>query len=126
MAQITTQSFKTAGEAVYLVGDTGNDFAGSELQKLRGQMTPIGQLNFNLDAEAANQRLVQQAIRQDLLQSAHDLSEGGLGVALAEALFEYQLGFTGQTELTNSQLFSETQSRFIVSVQPKTRLNLKP
>lgn len=119
VAQITTQSFKTAGEAVYLVGDTGNDFAGSELQKLRGQMTPIGQLNFNLDAEAANQRLVQQAIRQDLLQSAHDLSEGGLGVALAEALFEYQLGFTGQTELTNSQLFSETQSRFIVSVQPK-------
>ncbi len=113
---ITTQSFKHAGDAVYLIGDTGDDFAGSELQKLQGQVPPIGQLNFDLDAETANQQLTQKAIRKNLLESAHDLSEGGLGVALAEALFDSSLGFEGRTILTNAQLFSETQSRFIVSV----------
>ncbi|HBF73822.1 MAG TPA: phosphoribosylformylglycinamidine synthase subunit PurL [Lactobacillus sp.] len=113
---ITTQSFKHAGDAVYLIGDTGDDFAGSELQKLQGQVPPTGQLNFDLDAETANQQLTQKAIRKNLLESAHDLSEGGLGVALAEALFDSSLGFEGRTILTNAQLFSETQSRFIVSV----------
>jgi len=113
---ITTQSFKHAGDAVYLIGDTGDDFAGSELQKLQGQVPPTGQLNFDLDAETAHQQLTQKAIRKNLLESAHDLSEGGLGVALAEALFDSSLGFEGRTSLTNAQLFSETQSRFIVSV----------
>ncbi|GAW98591.1 phosphoribosylformylglycinamidine synthase subunit PurL [Secundilactobacillus mixtipabuli] len=118
IAYLTTQSFKASGDAVYLIGETGNDFAGSEIQKLQGQLTPTGQINFDLAAETANQQLVQQAIRQGLLQNAHDLSEGGVGVAIAEALFEHDLGFEGQTRLTNSQLFSETQSRFIVSVSP--------
>lgn len=113
---ITTQDFKQAGDAVYLIGDTGDDFSGSELQKLLGQTTPSGTISFDLDTENANQQLVKQAIRDGLLQSAHDLSEGGLGVALAEALFDRQLGFKGTTKLTNRQLFAETQSRFLVSV----------
>lgn len=113
---ITTQDFKQAGDAVYLIGDTGDDFSGSELQKLLGQTTPSGTIRFDLDTENANQQLVKQAIRDGLLQSAHDLSEGGLGVALAEALFDRQLGFKGTTKLTNRQLFAETQSRFLVSV----------
>ncbi len=118
---ITTQSFKHAGDAVYLIGDTGDDFAGSELQKLQGQVPPTGQLNFDLDAETAHQQLTQKAIRKNLLESAHDLSEGGLGVALAEALFDSSLGFEGRTSLTNAQLFSETQSRFIVSVDAENQ-----
>ncbi|MCH5463257.1 phosphoribosylformylglycinamidine synthase subunit PurL [Lactobacillus sp. LC28-10] len=124
-AYITTQSFKSAGDAVYLIGNTADDFAGSELQKLQGQSTPIGKLNFDLNTETANQQLVQRAIRQHLLQSAHDLSEGGLGVALAEALFEANLGFEGQTSLTNAKLFSETQSRFIVSIRPEDKVEFE-
>lgn len=118
---ITTQSFKKAGDAVYLVGETGDDFAGSELQKLQGQVPPTGTLDFDLDVEAANQQLIQKVIRENLLKSAHDLSEGGLGVALAEGLFDSSLGFEGQTSLTNAQLFSETQSRFIVSVDAENQ-----
>ncbi|MTV83052.1 phosphoribosylformylglycinamidine synthase subunit PurL [Secundilactobacillus folii] len=114
---ITTQDFKQAGDVVYLIGETGNDFAGSELQKLGGEL-PTGQLHFDLDSETAHQRLVLDAIQSGMLQSAHDLSEGGLGVALAESIFGGQFGFNGQTTLTNAQLFSETQSRFLVSVKP--------
>lgn len=124
-AYITTQAFKNAGDAVYLIGETGDDFAGSEIQKLRGQVKPTGQLNFDLDAEVANQKLVQESIRQGLLKSAHDLSEGGLGVALAEALFEFNLGFEGHTALTKRQLFSETQSRFVVSVAPEDQAHFE-
>lgn len=117
---ITTQDFKQAGDAVYVIGETYNDYAGSEIQKLNGSL-PKGTLHFDLDTEAANQQLIQTAIREGLLQSAHDLSEGGLGVALVEALVEHELGFEGQTQLTNAQLFSETQSRFVVSVKSQDR-----
>lgn len=117
---ITTQDFKQAGDAVYVIGETYDDYAGSEIQKLNGSL-PKGTLHFDLDTEAANQQLIQTAIREGLLQSAHDLSEGGLGVALVEALVEHELGFEGQTQLTNAQLFSETQSRFVVSVKSQDR-----
>ncbi|ANZ65420.1 phosphoribosylformylglycinamidine synthase II [Secundilactobacillus paracollinoides] len=113
---ITTQDFKQAGDLVYLVGETHDDFSGSELQKLLGQTTPSGTISFDLATEHSNQQFIKQAIRNGLIQSAHDLSEGGLGVALAEALFTNHLGFTGTTPLTNRQLFAETQSRFLVSV----------
>lgn len=115
--QITTQDFKQAGDLVYVIGETGDDFSGSELQKMQvGDLS--GALNFDLATEAAHQTLVQQAIKRGLLNSAHDLSEGGLGVALAESLFGQTLGLTGTTTLLNRQLFAETQSRFVVSVAP--------
>lgn len=115
--QITTQDFKQAGDLVYVIGETGDDFSGSELQKMQvGELS--GALNFDLATEAAHQSLVQQAIKRGLLNSAHDLSEGGLGVALAESLFAQTLGLTGTTTLLNRQLFAETQSRFVVSVAP--------
>lgn len=115
--QITTQDFKQVGDLVYVIGETGDDFSGSELQKMQvGDLS--GALNFDLATEAAHQTLVQQAIKRGLLNSAHDLSEGGLGVALAESLFGQTLGLTGTTTLLNRQLFAETQSRFVVSVAP--------
>lgn len=117
---ITTQDFKQAGDLVYVVGQTGEDYGGSELQKmLIGQ--PEGLLSFDLDQEENNQLLIKTAIREGLLQSAHDLSEGGLAVGLSESLFKNNLGFNGRVDLTGTQLFSETQSRFIVSVKPENQ-----
>ena len=112
---ITTQDFKRAGDSIYLIGTTADDFAGSELQKmLTGKIS--GRIDFDLDSEKRNQELVLAAIKAGLVQSAHDLSEGGLAIALAESAFAGNLGVTVKVDATDAQLFSETQGRFILSV----------
>ncbi|AYG00015.1 phosphoribosylformylglycinamidine synthase subunit PurL [Lactococcus allomyrinae] len=112
---ITTQDFKVAGDVIYLIGTTDDDFAGSELQKmLTGEIS--GTIDFDLDAEKRNQDLVLTAIKSGLVQSAHDLSEGGLAIALAESAFAGNLGMAVKFDGTDAQLFSETQGRFILSI----------
>ncbi|MGP6138556.1 MULTISPECIES: phosphoribosylformylglycinamidine synthase subunit PurL [unclassified Jeotgalibaca] len=114
-SQILTQKFAQAGDVIYLVGATGDDFAGSVIQKLQaGEI--YGQINFDLAAEKQSQDFVFHANKKGFLQSAHDLSEGGLLVGLVQKAFGTQLGFDMETSLTDAQLFSETQSRFIVTV----------
>lgn len=114
--QITTIDFKTAGDLIYLVGQTADDFNASEIQKM--QLGDIAGKLFGFDAQAEldNQKLVLDAIQKNLLRSAHDLSEGGLAVALAEAAFNHDLAFKLTLKLTNAQLFAETNGRFILSV----------
>ncbi|GMC01729.1 phosphoribosylformylglycinamidine synthase subunit PurL [Enterococcus thailandicus] len=119
--QITTQEFKQAGDQIYVIGQTGNDFNGSEIQKLltgtiQGQLT-----NFDLAVEKKNQDLMLAAIQQGLVASSHDCSEGGLAVAIAEAAFANGLGVKVQVELTVAELFSETQSRFVVSINSENQ-----
>lgn len=113
---VTTQSFKNSGDLLYVVGETKADFNGTEIQKMQtGQIE--GQLfDFDLATEAANQQLVQQAIRAGLVNSVHDISEGGLAVAVAESTFDNEIGAQLNVDMPASWLFSETQSRFVVSV----------
>jgi phosphoribosylformylglycinamidine synthase subunit PurL len=116
---ITTQHFKQNGDLIYLVGETKNEFGGSELQKLlNGKVFgKAPELNVALEKERQDQILA--AIRAGVVQSAHDLSEGGLAVALAESLFANEkLGATVEIEGNPvSSLFSETQSRFLLTVK---------
>lgn len=116
---ITTQNFKTSGDLIYLVGETKDEFGGSELQKLQNGRIfgKAPELNIQLEKERQNQVLA--AIRAGVVQSAHDLSEGGLGVAAAESLFgDAQLGATITIEGNPvTALFSETQSRFLLTVK---------
>lgn len=125
LEHITTQDFKQAGDFVYVIGQTHQDFNGSEIQKLQtGEIS--GQLfDFDLDYEVKIQKLVTQAIQNNLLQSAHDVSEGGLIVAIAEATFGNQLGVDLTSKLSVRQFFAETQSRFVVSVSPKNQVAFK-
>lgn len=120
---ITTQHFKNSGELIYLVGDTLDEFGGSELQKLmHGQI--FGKApELNVEVEKERQDRVLAAIRAGLIQSAHDLSEGGLAVALAEGLFASEhlgarVSITGNPV---SALFSETQSRFLLTVKKENQ-----
>jgi phosphoribosylformylglycinamidine synthase subunit PurL len=116
---ITTQNFKTNGDLIYLVGETKPEFGGSELQKLQNGRIfgKAPELNIQLEKERQNQVLA--AIRAGVVQSAHDLSEGGLGVAVAESLFDQeQLGAAITIEGNPvTVLFSETQSRFLLTVK---------
>lgn len=118
---ITTQAFKHAGDLIYLVGKTKHAFNGSEIQKMQ-QGNISGRLfDFDLTQEVANQQLIQKLIQQGLVNSAHDLSEGGLAVGLAKCCFDNELGIDVQVDLSTAQLFSEDQSRFIISVAPQDK-----
>lgn len=118
---ITTQEFKKSGDLIYILGKTFADFDGSELQKMQlGRIEGVIR-NFDLSIEKRNQELVLTAIQNGLIESAHDCSEGGLAIALAESAFKHQLGISVQFELSSAQLFAETQSRFVLTVAPENK-----
>ncbi|MEG0450063.1 MAG: phosphoribosylformylglycinamidine synthase subunit PurL [Lysinibacillus sp.] len=119
LAHVTTQDVKSAGDVVFVLGETKTEFGGSELQKLLNAGVISGKAPaIDLAVEVARQNDLLKAIKAGLVASAHDVSEGGLAVALAEKTF----GATGlgiNVTLSGSAttvLFSETQSRFVVTV----------
>ncbi|GIN63721.1 phosphoribosylformylglycinamidine synthase subunit PurL [Robertmurraya siralis] len=123
LAHVTTQNFKSAGDLIYLVGETKPEFGGSELQKLTYGRIFGKAPEIDLDVEEQNQKSVLAAIRAGVVASAHDIAEGGLAVALAE-------GLMGTTDLgakvtvngdVTSALFSESQSRFLLSVKKENK-----
>lgn len=123
LEHITPSFFQQAGDLIYLIGETSAEFGGSELQKII-----IGKYEgtapaIDLELEAERQKLLLEAIHQGFVQSAHDLAEGGLAVALAESLFnKKKLG--AETEISGdptAALFSESQSRFLVTVKPENK-----
>lgn len=124
---ITTQSFKNSGDLIYLVGETKAEFAGSELQKLTAGKIFGRAPEICLETEKKRQEQILTAIRDGLIQSAHDISEGGLAVALAECLFGTN-GLGASVQLSGRMevaLFSETQSRFIVTVKKENKAALE-
>ncbi|WP_339228753.1 phosphoribosylformylglycinamidine synthase subunit PurL [Oceanobacillus sp. FSL K6-2867] len=118
LEHITPSFFQRAGDVVYVIGETKAEFGGSELQnvtqgKYEGKAPVI-----DLDVEAKRQKELLTAIQSGLVQSAHDVAEGGLAVALAESVFSDK-GLGTTVELAGDAtvaLFSESQSRFVVSV----------
>ena len=120
LSHVTTQDAKKAGDVVYMIGESFTEFGGSELQKmLEGRI--FGKApSIDLTVEAQRQQQILKAIQKGLVASAHDVAEGGVAVALAEKAFGNGLGM--DITLTGSPttaLFSESQSRFIVSVSPE-------
>ena len=121
LTHITTQNFKTPGDLVYILGETKADFNGSEIQKmLTGNIEGILN-NFDLETEKINQELVLKAIQQGIVKSAHDCSEGGLATALLESCFEKEVGIDGKWSKDIAFLFSESPSRFVLSIDKKDR-----
>ncbi|HZG12335.1 phosphoribosylformylglycinamidine synthase subunit PurL [Kurthia gibsonii] len=116
----TTQEVKHAGDFVYVIGETKTEFGGSELQKLMNGRI-FGQApSIDLEVEAARQKALLQAIQAGLVASAHDVAEGGLAVAIAETTFGTNLGVNVTLEgSATTALFSESQSRFVVTVKPE-------
>lgn len=119
LAHVTTQEVKAAGDLVYIVGDTKTEFGGSELQKLVEGGISGKAPSIDLTVEAARQQSILEAIQAGLVQSAHDVSEGGVAVALAEKTFAAK-GLGLDVALTGSAttaLFAESQSRFVLTVK---------
>lgn len=120
---VTTQSFKAAGDLIYLVGETKDEFGGSELQKMTYGRIFGKAPELDLEKEEKAQEQILKAIRSGLVASAHDVAEGGLAVAAAESL----IGSTGLgadikvSGNATSALFSESQSRFLLSVKKESQ-----
>ncbi|MFS0662241.1 phosphoribosylformylglycinamidine synthase subunit PurL [Niallia alba] len=120
---VTTQSFKAAGDLIYVLGETKADFGGSELQKMLEGSISGKAPSLDLEVEKAYQKAVLEAIRAGVIESAHDLAEGGLAVAVAESLISSK-NLGAKVEVTAdavTALFSESQSRFLLSIKPENK-----
>lgn len=115
-------TFKAEGDVIYLVGTSRNDLNSSEyLHKIHGvESSPAP--HFDLEEEYTLQQKIASLIREGAIASAHDVSDGGVFVALCESGFHNDLGFSVRTDASlrkDAFLFGEAQSRVIVSVAPE-------
>ncbi len=120
--QHTTLSFKAEGHQIYMIGTPRNDLNSSEyiryLHGIRHSPAPY----FDLDEEVHVQHNLRSLIQQEFVESAHDISEGGLFVALLESAIVRGLGFEVETDgnfRKDAYLFGESQSRIVVTVRPE-------
>jgi phosphoribosylformylglycinamidine synthase len=124
-SRTTTRLFKRDGAAIILLGDNRGELGGSEyLSVMHGKVagTPPA---IDLKREAALQSLVVKLIRDTVVESAHDCSEGGLAVAIAECTFDTNGGIGAVVNVAhadiahgyaaNATLFGESASRIVVS-----------
>ncbi len=119
---LMTLDFKNEGDLVYLVGASKNDIASSEYlysyHKVKKSPAPA----FDLQEEYDLQQVVKSVIKNKLVASAHDVSDGGLFIALLEAAMPQDKGFAIETDDTirkDAFLFGEAQSRVVVTVKPE-------
>ena len=138
---ITTQWFKKEGDVIILVGEIGSELGGSQALKICHGRKEGPPPHIDLAHEIKIQDAVRDLIREGLANSAHDCSEGGLAVALAECCFNPEKPFgaeidcsrrpvgdakhaerPGQRNASHSEaatvLFNESQSRIVISIAP--------
>ncbi|MDP2899259.1 MAG: AIR synthase-related protein, partial [bacterium] len=120
-----TMDAKSAGDLVYVLGITRNELGGSQYFAMHGA---VGNSVPSVNAREAIglYNALSSAIENGLVRSCHDCSDGGLGVALAETAFAGGFGMKIHLDAVPAEnldrddfvLFSESQSRFVVTVSP--------
>ena len=126
--QAVSMDVKRPGDLVYLLGETRDECGGSEYY---AELGFLGSNVPKVDAATAfaRYRALNAAQRQGLIRSCHDLSDGGLGVALAEKAFAGGYGLRVELDRmatagelrADTLLFSESPSRLLVTVRPEER-----
>jgi phosphoribosylformylglycinamidine synthase II len=132
--QVTTQWFKNEGDEIILVGKIGDELGGSRFLKVCHGKKIGPPPRVDLGNEIKIQNAVRDLIRTGFVKSAHDCSEGGLAVAIAESCFNPKGGLGAQINCsgrrvggnaggtpasTEEILFNESQSRIVISVAPE-------
>lgn len=111
-----THGFVTEGSHVLVLGETRDELSGSSWADVvhghLGGQPPV----VDLEAERALANLMVEAAKIGVVESAHDLSDGGLAVALAEASFRHGVGVTVDLDEPFLELFSESSARAMVVV----------
>jgi phosphoribosylformylglycinamidine synthase len=118
---------KKLSNLLFIVGETKNELGGSHYYKIHGQLgANVPKVDFETAPKIANK--ICSAIADGLIVSCHDCSEGGLAVALAEMAFAGGFGIEADLRglprsedclRTDAQLFSESNSRYIVEIEPE-------
>jgi phosphoribosylformylglycinamidine synthase II len=123
--KVVGSNFKQEGDIILLIGRTFQELGGSEYLKVIHDVKKGKPPRLDLDREKLNQEFVQELIRKSLVSSAHDLSEGGLAVALAESCItdkDKMIGARISWEIEEISrpafLFGESQSRIVLSCGP--------
>ncbi len=122
-----TSDAKKPGNLLFIVGETKDELGGSHFYKIHDQIGPnVPKLDLEKAPKIA--RKIAEAIDSGLVASCHDCSEGGLAVALAEMAFAGSVGIEANLNAlpkspdcsdVDSQLFSESNSRYIVEIEPE-------
>lgn len=129
---ITTSYFKEEGDVIYLLGEDKEELGGSEYAKVIHNKVAGESPQINLDEEKKLQSTLLNLIRKGLIKSAHDISEGGIVSALAECCIinqEKQIGCEVEIPIKSRKdfsLFSESQSRIIISISQTKIPELEP
>jgi len=125
-AKIVTQYFKAAKDVILLLGKNKEELGGSEYLKIIHGLKKGGCPSIDLNLEKSVQKTALEAIKKGLVQSAHDCSEGGLAVALAESCISNpakklgaKINLTSDHLRKDALLFGESQSRIIISAKQK-------
>jgi phosphoribosylformylglycinamidine synthase len=127
-ARTVTRRFRSAGAQVLLLGSTRGELGGSEYLAVLHDTVAGPAPALDLERERALQQVVVRAIREGLIESAHDCAEGGLAIALAEASFDTPFGVVADVAAVtdgpagwavNATLFGESASRVVVSARPE-------
>jgi len=120
-----TSDFKAAGDLVYQLGATYNELGASEFYNLYNK---LGANVPKVRKEAAKELYlkVMKANAENLIESSHDLSDGGLAVTLVESAFGGEFGLEVNLDALGKlsdvvKLFSESHSRFVVSIRPENK-----
>ncbi|HVZ39633.1 MAG TPA: phosphoribosylformylglycinamidine synthase subunit PurL [Candidatus Kapabacteria bacterium] len=123
IAHCTPSGFQQDGDVVALLGFEGFELGGSELLSLVSGQVAGDAPALDITREANLQKCLLEAIRSGLIRSAHDCSEGGIAIALAECAINSREGALGaevhyerQDEI--AALFGESQSRIVISFDP--------
>lgn len=119
-----TLDFKAKDDYVYLIGESVNDIASSQYLASYHKIAASPAPYFDIDKEYEMHQVVKDLIKEKLIASAHDISDGGLYIALLESAMPNNFGFAiaSDSEIRKDAfLFGEAQGRVIVSVKPENR-----
>ncbi len=120
----TTLSFQNEGDLIIMLGKSRNDISQSQYLRHWHEIKMSPAPYFDLEEEYDMQDNLKEIIKKDLAVSAHDVSEGGLFVALCEACFLFNKGFKidyAKDIRKDAFLFGEAQGRVIISIKPENK-----
>ncbi|AVQ32702.1 phosphoribosylformylglycinamidine synthase subunit PurL [Staphylococcus muscae] len=107
----------SAGDKVYVVGETTDNYGGSQVEKLLYGDVNHETETVDLTEEATKGEAIRKAVREGVLSHVQTVGKGGLLIILARMSAFYNLGLDATVDLSNAQLFSETQGRYVVVVK---------
>ena len=119
-----TSDFKKENDLIYLVGKTYNELGGSVFYQLFNELGANVPRVRKQDAKRIYKKMM-KANSKTIIESSHDISNGGLAVTIIESAFDGNCGAEinfGNSKIgINAELFSESHSRFIVSIRPENK-----